>query len=180
MCFNRVRMLFWKIFLVVLVILFLPDGVFARTTPNDLYQVRREQFTNNLNKISDPKLKQTVEQFDTKLNEVNQNVCNKFDLDIQKLSAILEEEKARQKTTETIVAYGRGETPMDNAAYYLNYAAEAIAYQRSQDYTPQIGNNPKAGLSSSLSNLKSDLRITQTKVLRAKSELKKTLEYYEK
>ena len=157
-----------------------PSMVFARVTPNDLYQARRDRFENSLQKINDQETKQKIIQFDQKLNEVNQTVCNKFDLDIAKLSAILEEEKVRQKTTQTVVAYGRGETPLDNAAYYLNYAAEAVAYQKSQDYTPQLGANPKPALSISLANLKSDLRVAQNKILKAKAELKKAIDYYEK
>jgi len=167
------------IIFLILSFLIYPGEAFARVTPNDIYQAKRAAFTQSLAKISNPANKQAVEQADKLLNSINQKVCLGFDVETSRLAAILEEEKSRQNINKTIVAYGQGDTPMDQAAYYLNYAVEAVAYQKVQDYTPQIGGNLKLGLNSSVNNLKSDLKTTQGKILRAKLEIKKALDYYE-
>jgi hypothetical protein len=102
---------------------------------------------------------------------INQAVCLRFDSDVNKLSAILEEEKSRQNVTETIVAFGRGKTPLDSSAYYLNFAAEAIAYQKVQQYQNSLNGK---------SRLRSDLSVLASKIVRAKSEIKQALIFYEK
>ncbi len=110
-------------------------------------------------------------QAETSIDTINQKVLQRFDGDINNLSAILEELKTRQHVTKTVVAYGRGETPLDSAAYYLNFAAEASAYQKVQTYSSnQTGR----------SQLKSDLITLASKILRAKSEIKQALIFYEK
>jgi hypothetical protein len=163
--------------LLIFLIFLFPNIVFARVTPDDIYQAKKSAFENNLNKISDPAKKQTVLKADQILNQVNQTVCARFDVDIAKLSAILEEEKSRRKVTKTVVAYGQGNTPLDSASYYLNYAAEAVAYQKIQDYTPQIyAGNLAAPVNSSINNLEADLQTVLGKILRAKNEIKKSLD----
>lgn len=163
-------------FLLILINLLVAIPALARVTPNDLYQAKREAFTKNLSKISDPFKKEQVIKADQLLNQINQQVCLRFDEEINRLSAILEEEKVRQGRTDTIVAYGRGETQLDTAAYYLTYAAEAVAYQKIQDYTPQIGQgNPDTAVRLSLNNLRGNLQTVQVKILKAKQEVKKAL-----
>lgn len=167
--------------LIIAINFLITPSLFARTTPEDIRQQTRNNFENNLSKIQDQQQKQLVISADNELKNINQTVCNKFQLDLDKLSAILEEEKSRQNVTKTVVAYGQGNTPLDTAAYYLNYAAEALAYQRAQDYTPAIGGgNFKGAINYSSSNLKGNLETLQNKILRAKSEVKKAISYYEK
>lgn len=163
-----------------LLALVLPATALARVTPDDIYQSKRTAFEASLTKISDPVKREAIRQADGMLNQVNQTVSGRFDVDLAKLSAILEEEKSRQKVTKTVVAYGRGSTPLDAAAYYLNYAEEAVAYQKSRDYTPQIyGNNLSGAVAASINNLQADLQTLQGKVLRAKTEIKKAVDFYE-
>ncbi|MDD2822834.1 MAG: hypothetical protein PHQ59_02010 [Candidatus Daviesbacteria bacterium] len=172
-----------KVFLILLILtsLLIGPSVYARTTPEDIQNQTRFNFENNLSKIEDPKKKQLILSADQQLKNINQTVCNRLELDINKLSAIFEELKSRENVTNTIVAYGQGSTPLDTAAYYLNYAAEALAYQRAQDYTPAIGGgNLKSAINYSSNNLKSNLGTLQNKILRAKSEVKKAINAYEK
>lgn len=112
------------------------------------------------------------------LKDINHNICTNFDSDLNKMAAILDQEKTRQHITQTRVAYGMGDTPMDSAGYYLNYAAEAVAYQKVQDYTPKSLTSESA--QESLDNLISSLTTLSGKVLRAKTEIRKALDYYEK
>lgn len=154
---------------------------YARTTPDDIYKQTRANFETNLAKISDPAKRQLVTQADWELKNINQAVCDRFESDLDKMAAILDEEKSRQAVTKTVVAYGQGSTPLDSAAYSLNYAAEALAYQRSQDYTPNINSTNLTGaINNSSANLKSNLQILRTKILNAKAEIKKAVNYYEK
>lgn len=97
------------------------------------------------------------------LDDVNQMVCDRFEEDVAKLAAIMEELRRRKGITETKVAFGGSDTPIKNADYWVNYAAEALAYQRIQDY-------------SSKSYLRGNLETLKGKILRAKNEVRKALD----
>ncbi len=97
----------------------------------------------------------------------NQKVCDRFEENTRHLSAVMDELRSRQGITETRVAFGGSDTPVKNADYWINFAAEAIAYQRVHKY-------------SSKGALKSDLTVLQGKIVRAKAEVKKALNYYDK
>jgi hypothetical protein len=153
----------------------------ARITPNDIYQQKRAEFDATVSRLPDQSKKDRILKADRTLKTINQTVTRRFDDDIARMSAILEELKSRENVTDNVVAFGSGDTPIDTAAYDLNFAAEAVAYQKIQDYTPQFsGSNIDAGIANSQANLRSNLITLRGKVLRAKSELQKALEYYEK
>ncbi|TSC88262.1 MAG: Uncharacterized protein G01um10147_167 [Microgenomates group bacterium Gr01-1014_7] len=101
-------------------------------------------------------------QAQVNLDDVNQKVCNRFEEDLNRLAAIMEELRRRKGITETRVAFGGVDTPIENADYWITYGAEAMAFQRAQKY-------------SSTASLKSDLRVLAGKVLRAKAEVGKAL-----
>lgn len=98
----------------------------------------------------------------TKLGDVNQKVCDRFEEDLSRMSAIMEELRRRKGVTETRVAFGGYDTPIKQADYYVTFAAEAVAYQRAKKYS-----SPQA--------LKADLGVLRGKLLRAKTEVGKTL-----
>lgn len=154
----------------------LPSTIHARYTPNDGYQEKREAFEKGLLKIQDSVKVEKVKKADVLFYEINQKVCNRFEEDVNKLAAIMEEFRTRKGIKETRVAYGQVDTPIKQADYWVNFAAEAIAYQRIQDYTPQIsGANLGGSITSSMNNLKYDLGILKGKVQRAKTEVRKAL-----
>lgn len=97
------------------------------------------------------------------LNEFNQKVCTRFEEDVVRLAAIMEELRERKGILETRVAFGGIDDQIKSADYWITFAAEAIAYQRAQRYT-------------SRNNLRSDLEVLKNKILRAKSEVRKALE----
>lgn len=175
------KLLFLYIGLLGVILTLTPSLSFARVTPNEIYQEKRTNFEKNLTQIEEPEKKELVIKTDQMLKDINQKVTKRLDQDIEKLAAILEEEKSRQGVNNTIVAFGRGDSLLDSAAYYINFAHEAIAYQKIQDYTPNLtSGNIDYALNLSLSNLKSNLKTLQNKMIKAKLELKKALEYYEK
>lgn len=164
--------------LLLAVFLLLPKVSQARVTPNDYYQANRTQFEAHLNNLS-PDKKQKMVLADQILNRINQSVCDRFEADTVKMAAVLDEVKRRngKNGAPTRVAYGQGQSQLDRAAYWLNYAAEAIAYQRSQDYTPQFTSdaNTSLGVSQSMNNLQGSLIVLRGKVLNAKTEVAKTV-----
>lgn len=97
------------------------------------------------------------------LDRVNQKVCDRFEEDVSRLAAIMEEVRDRKEITETRVAFGGVDTPIKSADYWITYGAEAIAYQRAQKY-------------SSVASLRSSLGVLRNKILRAKTEVGKTLD----
>lgn len=169
-----------KKIILILVLLLVPQTVYARVTPNDYYQKSRVNFEAQLNKISDPIKKEKVRQADQMLYDINQKVCSRFDQDLTNLSAILEELKRRNGVTKTVVAFGQGDTQIDTAAYWLNYAAEANSYQKIQDYTPSPNlSNLSGSITYRMNGLKGDLGVLKNKIIRAKTEVKKAVDEYE-
>lgn len=92
------------------------------------------------------------------LDSVNQKVSSRFEEDLSRLSAIMDEVRSRQGILETRVAFGGVDTPIKEADYWITYAAEAIAYQRAQKF-------------SSSNQLRSSLEVLKGKILRAKREV---------
>ena len=92
------------------------------------------------------------------LDQVNQTVCDRFEVDVSRMAGIMDELRARKGITATRVAYGGINTPIENADYWVNFAAEAIAYQRAHTY-------------SSASSLRSDLEVLVSKDLKAKAQV---------
>lgn len=92
--------------------------------------------------------------------QINHKVSDRFEEDVARLAAIMEEVRRREGILETRVAFGNVDTEIENADYWITYAAEAIAYQRAQKY-------------SSNASLKSSLQTLRGKVLKAKGEVAK-------
>lgn len=121
------------ILLLGILAVFLPVSVFAATTPTD------------------------------SLYQINQKVCDRFEEDISKLAAIMEELRRRQGITETRVAFGGVDTEIESADYQVTYAAEALAFQRAQKF-------------SSKAQLRNNLEVLRGKILRAKREVGEALD----
>lgn len=96
------------------------------------------------------------------LNQINQKVCNRFEEDLSKLAAIMEELRRRKGITETRVAFGGVDTQIKSADYQITYVAEALAFQRAKKY-------------SSKAELRSSLEVLKNKILKAKNEVRKAL-----
>lgn len=79
------------------------------------------------------------------------------------MAAIMEELRTRQGIQETRVAFGNVDTTIETADYWITYTAEAIAFQRAQNF-------------SSENKLRNSLVVLKGKVLRAKGEVEKALE----
>jgi len=97
------------------------------------------------------------------LDQINQKVCDRFAVDLNKMAAIMEELRERKGILETRVAFGGVDTPIKKADYWITYAAEALAFQRAQKY-------------SSKSELRYSLEGLKNKLLQAKSEVRKALD----
>ena len=98
----------------------------------------------------------------TSFSQINQKVCDKFEEDVSKMAAIMDQLKDRKGIKETRVAFGGSDTPIKQADYWVNFAAEAIAFQRVQKY-------------SSKNELRLNLEVLKKKLLQAKSEVRKVL-----
>lgn len=97
------------------------------------------------------------------LDQINQKICDRFEKDLNKMAAIMEEVRRRKGITETRVAFGGVDTPIKSADYWITYAAEALAYQRVQKYSTK-------------NDLHGSLEVLKGKVLKAKSEIGKALD----
>ena len=86
----------------------------------------------------------------------------RFEEDLKKMAAIMDELRKRKGIIETRVDFGGIDTPIKSADYQITYAAEALAYQKAQKF-------------SSKSELKYSLQILANKILKAKVEVKKAI-----
>lgn len=161
------------IFFVILI----PNTVFARVTPNDIYQEKRTSFEAQINQIKNPVKKDSILKADQELYDVNLKIANRFEVDAFKLASIMDEYKRRKAINETRVAYGNVNTPVEQADYWVNFAAEAVAYQKIQDYTPYgiSETNMSEPINSSISRMKSDFSVLRGKILKAKSQVEGVL-----
>lgn len=163
----------------LLVFLMLPVAAFARTTPNDTYEAKRETFYKSLDFITDSSKKEKVIAADKALVDINQQISLRFEEDVNKLGAIMQELKVRMNVEDkpTVVAFGTSANQIEAADYWVNLAAEAVAYQKIQDYTPAITTetNLSGPINSSVTRIKGDFSTLRGKVLRAKSEVTKSL-----
>lgn len=100
------------------------------------------------------------------LDDINQKLCFRFEEDLNKMAAIMEELRRREGITETRVAFGGVDTPIKSADYWITYAAEAVAFQKAKQFP-------------SKDSLRSSLEVLKNKVLRAKNEVGKALDYVE-
>lgn len=168
-----------KILIIVLfVVIFLPSTVSARVSVNDIYQQKRDAWSQQVAKLS-PANQAKVKKADDLLKQINLAVCSRFDADIAIMTAIDAQIRERRgmDSVPTQVAYGSGNTPLENAEYWLNYAQEAVAFQKIADYTTNINGDASVdgAINSEKASLKSDLGVLANKILRAKSEIAKVL-----
>lgn len=163
--------------LIILLILIFPTLTLARYTPNDAYKDQMAAFEKSLSNLKDPEKKAKVQKAVTLLDQTNKKVVLRFESDMNKLGAIMEEVKARQGVTETRVAYGGVSSGIENADYWVNWAAEALAYQKAQNYIPQFSSDSSvdSSIKESTNILENNLNTLAGKILRAKSEVKKVL-----
>lgn len=164
--------------LILFVAIFLPATVFARVSVNDVYQEKRQAWEQQIAKLSQAN-QIKVKKADELLKQINLVVCSRFDADIAIMTAIDAQIRERRgmDSVPTQVAYGSGNTPLENAEYWLNYAQEAVAYQKIADYTTNINGDSSVdgAINSEKASLKSDLGVLANKILRAKSEIAKIL-----
>lgn len=172
------KIVFIVLFLLIAVYLNLSSISFARVSVNDVYQAKRQAWEEKVAKLSSAN-QEKVKKADQILKDVNLKICSRFDEDIALLTAIDTEIRSRRgmDSVPTVVAYGSGNTPLENAEYWLNYAQEAVAYQKIADYTTNINGNSsvEGAINSEKASLKSDLGVLKNKILRAKEELRKVL-----
>lgn len=170
-----------KLFLLLvfsLTIFFLPIQVSARVSVNDIYQAKMQSHAKAIAKLT-PVNQNKAKKADQILKDINLKVCSRFDGDIAILTAIDAEIRSRKglDSVPTQVAYGSGNTPLENSEYWLNYAQEAVAYQKIADYTTNIAGDSSvdSAISNQQAGLKSDLGVLANKILHAKSEIGKVL-----
>lgn len=166
------------LFLLISIYINFPAISFARVSVNDIYQSKRQAWEEKVAKLSSVN-QERVKKADQVLKDVNLKICSRFDEDIALLTAIDAEIRSRRgmDSVPTVVAYGSGNTPLENAEYWLNYAQEAVAYQKIADYTTNINGDSSvdSAITSEKNALKSDLGVLKNKILRAKEELRKAL-----
>lgn len=104
----------------------------------------------------------TPEVYAISLDSINQKVCDRFEEDLNKMAAVMDEARERHGITETRVAFGGVDTPIKSADYQVTFAAEAIAFERVQKF-------------STTSQLKYSLESLKQKILRAKVEVGKAI-----
>lgn len=153
----------------VCLILISPPLTYARTTPEDILNAKKEVYNQRVRNYS-PTHQQQLTDLNTKINLINQQITQDLEQRVERQGNILIEYLRRhgKLNDETNVARP-GSDPIQNAQYYLTYAHEAVAYQAAKVYVFDLTSeaNIKRDSTNLISNLQSDISVLNSKVLRS-------------
>lgn len=140
--------------------------VYARITPEDIVNAKREIYQQIIKKYS-PQSQTKLTQMEQAITQVNQKLTDQLDLNMQTQAAILEEYVRRRGGTSDDI---------ENARYWLTYAHEAVAFQAAKIYIFKLSSekNLKGDVGKTISGLQSDLNILRGKVIKSQN-ITKTL-----
>lgn len=142
--------------------------VFARVTPEDIVNAKKEAY---LEKVKDysPLNQQKLQNLQRQIAQINEKRSGELDQIMKVQAAILDEYQKR-----------RGDESNENierARYWITYAHEAVAYQAAKIYVFSLTseNNIKGDVLSTISLFQSELNSTRSKVIDSQNILKQVV-----
>lgn len=150
-------------------ILISPPLTYARTTPEDILNAKKEVYNQRVQNYS-PAHQQQLADLNTKINLINQQITQDLERRVERQGDILIEYLRRHNRLNDSTNVARpGADPIQNAQYYLTYAHEAVAYQAAKVYVFDLTNetNIKRDSTNLINNLQSDISVLNSKVLRS-------------
>lgn len=140
-----------------------------------IFMEKKEEFKQKLLEIKDARKKALAEQLDINLDTINKNRTASMNTKLVKLSEILTKLETKKAEAETA---GKDVSSVDAsitaAKEAITTAQDAVAAQTEKDYTAQITNEStlQQNFRTVLTQLKTDLKATQSTVADAKQAVK--------
>lgn len=168
-----------KLVLIALLLLItLPSSlftVFARTTPEDIYNEKRASYETKRQTYSLENQKK-LDQFEEELKNLNAFITTELEKNTLRQGEILDEYIRRNNiptVPETDGIKRNLEDPVENARYWITYAHEAIAFQAAKNYlfTLTGESNINRDIVIQIQALQGDIGILKGKVEKSKQAL---------
>lgn len=159
--------LFLLFLLIVLSLQLITPKTFARTTPEDILNAKRQTYNAKVKKYS-PENQQKLESLGVKIALVNKSITDDWEKKSLRQGQILDEYIKRNGLQEENQdgIHRNLSNKVENARYWLTYAHEAVAYQAAKIYIFNLTHekNIKQDSLSQINELNSDLNALKSKV----------------
>lgn len=146
-----------------------PVLVFARVTPEDILNTKKETYEKKVVNYS-ANHKQNLENLSKEIVRVNKNRTDELERNMETQAAILDEYEAR--------ANGKNKEGVKNARYWITYAHEAVAYQAAKIYVFDLSSegNIKSDAQGTINIFQSELNSARSKVINSQKILLETVQ----
>lgn len=171
-----------KSLLIIFLISFflLPITIFARTTPEDIYNEKRQAYETRRQTYSLENQKK-LDQYEQEIKALNAFITQELENNTLRQGEILNEYILRNNiptVPETDGIRRNLSNPVENARYWITYAHEAIAFQAAKNY--MFGLTGEANINRDIvlqiQALQGDTGVLKGKVEKSKQALIKLLE----
>lgn len=158
----------YLVFVFLASLFLLPHDVFARVTPEDIVNSKKEAYENRVVNYS-ASHRQNLENLSKRIAEVNRNRTNELDRIMVTQAYILDEYERRSD--------GKNSEAIKNARYWITYAHEAVAYQAAKIYVFDLSaeSNITKDALNTISLFQSELNSTRAKVINSRKTLMDTV-----
>ncbi len=168
--------------LLVLVLLLstVSTSVFARTTPEDIYNANRQTYENKRQTFSLENQKK-LDQYEQEIKLLNAFITKELENNTLIQGEILNEYIIRNDiptVPETDGIQRNLSDPVENARYWITYAHEAIAFQAAKNYLFSLSSEASIDrdITLQINALQGDIGVLKGKVDKSKQALIKMLE----
>lgn len=159
-----------KFFITIITIItfITPVQAFARITPEDIVNSKREAYETKIKNYS-LQNKQKLQNLAGKVAEVNKKRADELDRIMITQAAILDEYQTRID--------GKDKAQIEKARYWITYTHEAVAYQAAKIYIFSLSSesNLKNDTLNLISLMQGELNSTRSKVIYSQKILKETV-----
>lgn len=149
---------------------------YARVTPEDIVNQKRETFQQKLKNYS-AKHQEQLKKLSQNITEVNKKATDELSQIMERQAQILDEYIRRageDPRYQTDGIHRNLDNKIENARYFLTFAHEAVAFQAAKIYIFDLSSekNIKNDALSTISIWQSDLNILRGKVLKSQNIIK--------
>jgi len=156
-----------------------PSAIFARTTPEDIYNANRQSYETKRQTYSLENQKK-LDLYEDEIKKLNAFITAELELNTLEQGEILDEYIRRNDiptVPETDGIKRNLSDPVENARYWITYAHEAIAFQAAKNYLFSLGGeaNINRDITLQINALQGDIGVLKGKVEKSKQALIKLL-----
>lgn len=154
--------------IIIIITIIVPRSAFARVTPEDIVNSKREAYSESVKSYSLLN-KQKLEKLSGKITAVNKKRTDELDRIMVVQAAILDEYQNRIE--------GKNTAQIEKARYWITYAHEAVAYQAAKIYIFNLTSegNMKNDALNLISLMQGELNSARSKVINSQKILLETI-----